>query len=98
LTKVRLAVIILTNMSNSYSSPLTSKGQIVIPKPIRDALGLQPGDFLSFTMTKDSLTLKPSIAPHKMMGFIKAKGKSATQEEIDKAVADGVTEKYQDRS
>lgn len=29
---------------------LTSKGQITLPKPIRDALSLKPGDRISFTL------------------------------------------------
>ena len=32
---------------------LTSKGQTTIPKEIRDALGLQPGDRMTFTLMPD---------------------------------------------
>ena len=32
---------------------LTSKGQTTIPKEIRDSLGLQPGDRMTFTLMPD---------------------------------------------
>jgi AbrB family looped-hinge helix DNA binding protein len=34
-------------------STLTSKGQITIPKDIRDSLGLKSGDRITFTMMPD---------------------------------------------
>jgi len=33
---------------------LTSKGQITIPEEIRNSLGLQPGDRMTFTLMPDS--------------------------------------------
>ena len=33
---------------------LTSKGQTTIPKEIRDALGIQPGDRMTFTLMPDA--------------------------------------------
>jgi antitoxin PrlF len=34
---------------------LTSKGQTTIPKPIRESLGMQPGDRMSFTLMPDGV-------------------------------------------
>lgn len=36
---------------------LTSKGQTTIPKDIRDSLGLEPGNRLSFTLMPDGSVL-----------------------------------------
>jgi antitoxin PrlF len=36
---------------------LTSKGQTTIPKPIRDGLGMKPGDRLRFTLMRDGTVL-----------------------------------------
>jgi antitoxin PrlF len=33
---------------------VTTKGRITIPKEIRDGLGLQPGDQITFTLVSDS--------------------------------------------
>jgi len=42
----------------SYST-LTRKGQVTIPKPLRDRLGLQPGDPISFRLRGEEIVLKP---------------------------------------
>ena len=34
-------------------SALTSKGQVTIPKPVRDRLGVKPGDEIAFEMSGD---------------------------------------------
>lgn len=36
-----------------YSSTLTTKGQVTIPKRLRDYLGLSPGDKVDFEYTED---------------------------------------------
>jgi len=38
---------------------VTAKGQTTIPKPIRDALGLKPGDRVLFVQKKDEVMLVP---------------------------------------
>jgi antitoxin PrlF len=53
-----------------YASRLTSKGQLTVPKPVRDALGLEEGDAVLFRVrgeqalvarTPDLLELAGSI-------------------------------------
>jgi len=38
---------------------LTSKGQLVIPKPIREALRLKPGDCLDIRLVDQKIILSP---------------------------------------
>lgn len=42
----------------SYST-MTRKGQITIPKPLREALGIRLGDRVAFRRRGDEIVLKP---------------------------------------
>jgi AbrB family looped-hinge helix DNA binding protein len=44
------------------TSTLTSKGQATIPKPIREALRLQPGDRVEFALEGDRVVLRRASA------------------------------------
>ena len=44
------------------TSTLTSQGQTEIPKPIREALGLQPGDRIEFILKDEHALLRPARA------------------------------------
>lgn len=37
---------------------VTSKGQVTIPKPIRDDLGIEPGDEITFEQTASGYTIR----------------------------------------
>ena len=56
---------------------LTSKGQTTIPKEIRDALGLQPGDRMTFTLMPDK-TVVMRVKTKSVMdlaGILRKKGR-----------------------
>lgn len=69
---------------------LTSKGQITIPKSVRERLGLQAGDQLDFVVQEDgSVRLrrrKRSLLD--LVGMIKT-DRHVTLEEMDEAIARG---------
>jgi len=44
------------------TSTLTSRGQTTIPKPIREALGLQPGDRVEFLVKEGQVVLRRATA------------------------------------
>ena len=52
---------------------LSSKGQIVIPKDIRDALRLKPGETLSVTREGRRIILEPLSAPRETISYAEFK-------------------------
>lgn len=74
---------------------LTDKGQLTIPKQVRDALNLQPGTRF-YVMVQDGQVL--AIPKNKRLadlaGFLgkPPNGAAVTTEEIDDAIMDSVTE------
>lgn len=50
-------------MGRSYTPSMTrvgTKGQVVIPKPLRDALGLRPGDEVEFHLEGRGVRIEPA--------------------------------------
>ncbi len=70
-------------------SAITVKGQATIPKPIRDHLGLKPGDRIKFFIHPDgSVVILPKIPASALRGFLKPRRPPATIEEMNAAIAD----------
>jgi AbrB family looped-hinge helix DNA binding protein len=47
------------------------KGQVVIPKELRDELGIEPGDEVSFWRHEDHVALRPVTAKEQLRGRFK---------------------------
>ncbi|MCE4613128.1 MAG: AbrB/MazE/SpoVT family DNA-binding domain-containing protein [Desulfurococcales archaeon] len=50
-------------MSRYFKTVMSSKGQVVIPKPVRDSLGLRPGTILRVRVEKGRVVLEPVAEP-----------------------------------
>jgi antitoxin PrlF len=74
------------------SATVTSKGQVTIPKRVRDALRLSPGDRIEFLIEKSG---KVSVRPGKgdiadLKGILSRTGnKAVSLSEMERAVARG---------
>lgn len=81
---------------------LSSKGQIIIPKPLRDAHHWKPGQKLTIIESGDGILLKP-VEPFpettlaEVAGCLPYKGKAKTLAEMEEAIAKGVKESFRDR-
>jgi antitoxin PrlF len=75
-------------------SAITTKGQATIPKPIRDHLGLKPGDRVKFFIHPDgSVVLLPTRPISGLRGILKRpRRKPVTIEEMREAVLAGASE------
>lgn len=72
---------------------LTQKGQVAIPKPIRDHFGLKPFDKISFEVRKDKIIAKRVPTIEEMFGIFKT-SKKLTKKEMKKAIQEAVLEKF----
>jgi antitoxin PrlF len=73
-------------------STLTSKGQITIPKEVRDQMGLKPGDRIDFVKDRTGrFSLKAINTDFRSLrGILKSKRtKPLTIREMDEAIARG---------
>lgn len=67
---------------------LTSKGQMTIPKPIRDRLRLKPGDRLDCVARDDGTVLMVPATAHlaDLRGMLPKPKRVATIEEMNRAI------------
>lgn len=66
-------------------SRVTSKGQVTIPKKIRDELGIRPGDEIEFVQTDEGYQIRkePEENP-----FEKWRGASETNKSVEERMAE----------
>lgn len=58
-------------------SALTVKGQVTIPKPVRDKLGLKPGDEVAFDLgPEDAVVIRKARSKPKPSRFAKLRGRA----------------------
>jgi len=70
------------------SATLTSKGQITVPKAVRDVLKLRPGDRLAFRIRDDgSVVVEPeTIDLMSLAGSMRPRVKGVTIEDMNEAI------------
>ncbi len=74
---------------------ITSKGQVTIPKAIRDELGLSPGDRVRFTRQHDgTVIVEPeTVDVRSLKGmFSHAVDSVVSLEDMDRAIAEAAAE------
>jgi antitoxin PrlF len=74
-------------------SAITTKGQATIPKPIREDLGLQPGDRVKFFVHPDgSVVLLPKLPASAIRGTLKSRSRQpVTTEQLTIAAGEGAS-------
>jgi len=77
-------------------STITTRGQVVIPQPIRDFLGLKPSDKLFFEIEGDKIIARPIISLDEAFGMFKAKRK-LPKREYKKVIFKQVVKKFKKR-
>ena len=78
------------------SATMTSKGQVTIPKEVRDDLGLDAGTKLDFVKVgPKEYRLRPkNLSVEDLFGILQYDGPPMTIEEMNEAIGDGAVEGY----
>lgn len=74
------------------TAKLTSKGQMTLPKDVRDALGLKPGDKVDFVEEQGRFVVKPRTrSAMELAGILHDPNrKPMTIEEMDEALGEAL--------
>lgn len=80
------------------TATLTSKGQVTIPKAVRELLGVHAGDALEFEVEQGKVAVRPARRSVSSAGILKdhlPKGwKAPTVEEMDAGIGEYFRKKY----
>jgi AbrB family looped-hinge helix DNA binding protein len=82
---------------------LSSKGQVVVPKTIRDALGWRPGLDLSIEKGNDCVVIRrrrsvPTRTVEEVAGCLKYDGPRVSLEDMDRAIEAELRERWRRKS
>ena len=73
-------------------STITSKGQTTLPKSVREALGVRPGDRVRYVVSGDEVRIMPVRPLARLFGVLNYEGPPKTLDEMECAVAEGGSE------
>jgi antitoxin PrlF len=73
---------------------LSSKGQVTIPKAVRERLRINPGDRFKFFFHPDGVIILPKIPTKRLKGSVPKPARPVSQQEINRAVEAGATERF----
>jgi AbrB family looped-hinge helix DNA binding protein len=80
------------------TTKLSTKGQVILPKTVRDAHGWNPGTEFAVEMAPGGITLRPlrPSPPSRLedvAGCLQYTGRAKTLQQMEKAIAKGVKER-----
>ena len=73
---------------------LSSKGQVTIPKAVRERLQIKPGDRFKFFFHPDGVMLLPKVPTSRLKGMIPKPAQPVTLKEMHRAIQEGATERF----
>lgn len=73
---------------------LSSKGQVTIPKAVRERLQIKPGDRFKFFFHPDGVIILPKIPTSRLKGSVPRLARSVSLKQIDQAIEAGATGRF----
>ena len=80
------------------TATLTSKGQMTVPKEIRELLDLHPGDGVELIPDGEGRVLmqrRRRLALRDLFGILPTNGVPLPEDDLDEAIGDAVVEEYE---
>lgn len=74
-------------------SVITSKGQTTLPKAVREALGVGPGDRMRYVILDGEVRMTPTRPLARLFGALKHDGAPVTLQDMERAIAEGACDK-----
>lgn len=76
-------------------SALSIKGQVTIPKAMRDHLHLAPGDRVKFFLNPDgTVVILPKLPASALRGIVRPLGRRVSLDEMDAGIAEGAISRF----
>ena len=72
-------------------SGITTKGQTTLPKAVRDALSVQPGDRVRYLVQDGEVRIVPVRPINRLFGVLAHDGPAASLEDMERAIAEGAS-------
>jgi len=66
----------------TVTAKITSKGQITLPKKVRDLLHLKEGGVVVFEQEEDRIVIKPAQSLMDYKGYLRGRGKPADADTV----------------
>ena len=76
-----------------YQTLMSKKGQVVVPKVIRDALNIEASDKLYVTVEQGKIVMEPVTRLSELYGTFKAK-QPLSKENVKKVIRNGIGKKF----
>ncbi len=70
-------------------SGVTAKGQITLPKAVREALGVQTGDRVRYIIQNGEVRIRPVRPVSRLFGVVKYDGPPVSLEDMERSIAAG---------
>ena len=74
-------------------SAITSKGQTTLPKSIRDALSVRPGDKVRYIVHGDEVRIRKVKPIARLYGALQYDGPPVSLQDMEQAIVEGATGK-----
>lgn len=73
-------------------SGITSKGQTTLPKAVREALGVKPGDRIRYAIVDGRVMMFPVLPAARLYGRLQYDGPPVSLEDMDRGIVEGAIE------